>query len=699
MTIQQDYGLRPHVNKEFTATGVVGPDTVVANMTGNLRVVVENVGGGNVVLVKGKLDGQAAYSTLATITGASSGTTVDISVVDLVQFECTTYAASGGTPKLVASGFFKKATSGGGSGEVNTASNVGAGGQGLFDAKVGVDLQFRNINAASSKITVALDNPNKEIDIDVDPSAIDVADLDQVGALNNDTFVGTDSAGALESVPGFTKTSEGGINASLVSEPNGASGAFTQHQLTASIEPLANSPDETYGVLGLFASTDPSSSGFDIGTNGQAIRVLNNYINHVGTSDTGSMAYISNAADIGNGTDPITVEGFAWMLGFGSFNANVTVDGPIQGYGFQPGFNAAALTGSSSYVNGFYDFANMPIAVGPYSSFTAGPTIGSIKNNANYSGINLNPSITTFTGNAGFFGMSISGTLGTFGTGGFYGINVNPTVTSVVNATGLYINMSNVTGTNVKAIDVVGDVAINGALSFTGALSIGQLNAFYAANVVDGGGNPTSLHGLVTQVTAPAASTTANCDTLGVNTAMLIQMDANSTMTSGALGLGLCALALPCVVETHTGSTLDYMSGAAYAVNLAGTSTGGTIEEINLCKSLAIPNGITTVDRLRGYHYSEPFGGVGTVRHGFYAEAAVDNYFAGSLVIGGTPISDDVVTNSSVALEIKSTTTAFLNARMTTTQKNALTAVAGLMVFDTTLNQLSYYDGSVWVNV
>lgn len=167
MTIQQDYTQRPHIVRDFEATGQVGPDYLVTNMTGNLRVAVENVGGGNTLLVKGRLEGQSAWSTLATIVGPSSGTTVDISLVDQLQFECTVYSASGGIPKLVASGFFKQATGGGGGGTVNSASNVGAGGIGFFDALVGTDLQFRNLNAASSKVTVTLDGANKEVDVDV----------------------------------------------------------------------------------------------------------------------------------------------------------------------------------------------------------------------------------------------------------------------------------------------------------------------------------------------------------------------------------------------------------------------------------------------------------------------------------------------------------------------------------------------------
>jgi hypothetical protein len=57
--------------------------------------------------------------------------------------------------------------SGGGTGgEVNTASNIGTAGIGLFQQKVGVDLQFRNIEAGSSLITVAIDSGNNAIKID-----------------------------------------------------------------------------------------------------------------------------------------------------------------------------------------------------------------------------------------------------------------------------------------------------------------------------------------------------------------------------------------------------------------------------------------------------------------------------------------------------------------------------------------------------
>lgn len=55
-------------------------------------------------------------------------------------------------------------------GEANTASNVGVGGVGLYKQKTGVNLEFKNINAGSNKVTVTNDVANNEVDIDVDPA-------------------------------------------------------------------------------------------------------------------------------------------------------------------------------------------------------------------------------------------------------------------------------------------------------------------------------------------------------------------------------------------------------------------------------------------------------------------------------------------------------------------------------------------------
>jgi hypothetical protein len=55
--------------------------------------------------------------------------------------------------------------------------------------------------------------------------------------------------------------------------------------------------------------------------------------------------------------------------------------------------------------------------------------------------------------------------------------------------------------------------------------------------------------------------------------------------------------------------------------------------------------------------------------------------------------------NASAISQIDSTTQGFLPPRMTTSQKTSIASpVAGLQVYDTTLNQMSYYNGTTWVN-
>ena len=58
-------------------------------------------------------------------------------------------------------------------GESNTASNVGAAGVGIFKQKTSLDLEFKKLNAGSTKVTITDDTDNNEVDIDIDQTTID----------------------------------------------------------------------------------------------------------------------------------------------------------------------------------------------------------------------------------------------------------------------------------------------------------------------------------------------------------------------------------------------------------------------------------------------------------------------------------------------------------------------------------------------
>lgn len=242
-----------------------------------------------------------------------------------------------------------------------------------------------------------------------------------------------------------------------------------------------------------------------------------------------------------------------------------------------------------------------------------------------------------------------------------------------------------------------GDVEITGSLTFGGALSIGKLNAFHTQALVDGGGTPTSIHSLITAPTVGDNVTLTSGDSISVNTAALITIGTNSTV--GTSFIGVAALGLPAVLNMGTGSTIDRLYASLFALSLDASAAGGTVDEMGLCRAVAIPNGATTVNNLYGFLFDLPFGDPGTKTFGFYDRPGKNNYFAGNLLIGGSPGSDDLVENGSVALEINSTTKAFLNARMTTSERNALTAVNGMQIYNTTDDKLQVYAAGVWVDL
>ena len=81
---------------------------------------------------------------------------------------------------------------------------------------------------------------------------------------------------------------------------------------------------------------------------------------------------------------------------------------------------------------------------------------------------------------------------------------------------------------------------------------------------------------------------------------------------------------------------------------------------------------------------------------GGFSDRITAAYARDSLVIGG---SDKSPTNASVALELKSTAKAFLVSRMTTTQRDTLNAVNGMIIYNETTNKFQGYENGAWANL
>jgi hypothetical protein len=159
-----------------------------------------------------------------------------------------------------------------------------------------------------------------------------------------------------------------------------------------------------------------------------------------------------------------------------------------------------------------------------------------------------------------------------------------------------------------------------------------------------------------------------------------IRVNSNSGTLYIDAGLNLAGTINMRATSVSVSSALSSGSLSTNNVN-TGTAAGGTGLQI---ASQYVLNLKSTGDVLR-FNDNTTYTNVGMYGNGYQ----ISNSTA--------PIT--MTFNSSALLELNSATKGFLPPRLTTTQKNAIgTPAAGLQVYDTTLNQMSYYNGTTWIN-
>lgn len=268
-------------------------------------------------------------------------------------------------------------------------------------------------------------------------------------------------------------------------------------------------------------------------------------------------------------------------------------------------------------------------------------------------------------------------------------------------------NIRFLTGSTLRAMIAIttGNVLINTTTDAGYKLDVNGTARVNTLTIGLGGGQVSSNTALGFQ--ALNANTTAIA-----NTMVGYQAGLSITTSQEMTGIGYLALRFNASASTAIGSQAMTGSTSAQSVaigaNALVSGTGANNVAIGQRSLIATTSGAgnTAIGRQSGG--ANTTGGnnifIGNGADGVSAtesnrtwignSSTTTSWLGGSLLIGTTT---DVA--SSIAT-LESTTKGFLCPRMTTTQKNAIASPsAGLMVYDTTLNLISVYNGTIWISL
>jgi hypothetical protein len=149
---------------------------------------------------------------------------------------------------------------------------------------------------------------------------------------------------------------------------------------------------------------------------------------------------------------------------------------------------------------------------------------------------------------------------------------------------------------------------------------------------------------------------------------------------------------------TQTSGTRNYLLQNTGFAPTSGTAVHNSMAFTGTFNQTGGANGIT-----RGIYLNQTLTAVADFRGleiAYSNSSAKGIYQSGSSTtnnfVGGTMFGSTSAPASVAAIEISSTTKGLLLPRMTTTQRDAITAVAGLLIFNTTTTKMECYDGATW---
>jgi len=138
------------------------------------------------------------------------------------------------------------------------------------------------------------------------------------------------------------------------------------------------------------------------------------------------------------------------------------------------------------------------------------------------------------------------------------------------------------------------------------------------------------------------------------------------------------------VVYDGKGIKLLQINGASGTVYIGNDTYGvGKLHALNTSEF----DGSATFDGFVEFNGTAQFDGTATFNSNIRTGTSGNSIFSHPVGIGGTPAS-------SALLDLQSTSKALIVPRMTTTQRNLMTAVRGMIIYNTTTNRYNGYNGS-----
>ena len=492
----------------------------------------------------------------------------------------------------------------------------------------------------------------------------------------------TTSAGIVGTSNGFSNY--GNFTNATISYANGVTSSMTFDGTTANGQ----------GATGL----NSGMNFLDSTTTVNGVNGINSTINIEDTSavsgTTGANVYISAKDTATHGGTTVV------SAGFSQEGAAVNPTG-VLGFSSNLQFFDSSSTGGVTLFNGYTntdDTAHLDSLVGinlnpeiqgtsDVDNVTMGTFAGQIRGSStvdNLTGVNIDTQMSGSAAVTNFTGLMVSPKVNGTSvlTNGLTGIQVTPqSAADVSSVKGINVDVSAVTlsAAAIAAGEKLTGISNNGSFDSSYTYTIPGATTFFQTNYLGG---------------AAAVAAGDPVSTFGFGNNFAHTVDLADDWTLDGFGLGFVNVGFVGALDFDAGTTMARWTGA---LGGAGNPAGaGTLTDAIMFRSAGVlpQGGALTVTNMYGFQVDPAiFCTIGTNCWGFYEDTAAAENHLSKLAIG---TATKKVANSSTAVEIGNNK-ALLNGRGTTAQRTALTALAGMQFYDTTLNELYWHNGTAWV--